>query len=265
MLRYKFTKHSNHFAHALCLAALTFSEHASARQPTVSVKVHGTTFIEAPPTRDKNLLPFGLMNSQEKVEINAILSVPNGVISDSYLGFGSEKGDVQVFAINKDKSTAPLGSADIGSFSKTSADKKHRALSLTVNRLPDKPVQGILFTGTVAISIAKSLLKMNSKFEPTVGKQLKFGDTIAIIQKIDGTALTIKGNGSLNSLSSLSVKLDDGRVITGERRSLAQIANETIHEWSFSGALAAGNATAEIYDGLAIIKVPIDISVLRPY
>ena len=41
-------------------------------QTTIDVKVLGVTFIEAPPGKDKNLVPFAATGDMEKVEINAI-------------------------------------------------------------------------------------------------------------------------------------------------------------------------------------------------
>ena len=41
-------------------------------QSTMDVKLLGVTFIEAPPGKDKNLVPFATSGDLEKVEVNAM-------------------------------------------------------------------------------------------------------------------------------------------------------------------------------------------------
>ena len=127
----------------------------------INVKIIGASFFEAPPLRDKNLAIFATGSSQEKVDVHIILTSPVKLFTEA--GSYFDKGDVKVTAVLANKSMASLGTADITSVPKFSADGRTRTMTLSINRLPDQAVQGLIFEGNFPLSVAKSLVKTHRK------------------------------------------------------------------------------------------------------
>jgi hypothetical protein len=236
-----------------------------AQVPGIEVKITGASFFEAPPNRDKNLAVFSTGPSQEKVEVHAVLSSSGKLFAEFGGASFFDKTDIKVTAILPNKSAVALGSADVGSFPKLSSDGKIRTLSMSINRLPDQPVQGLVFEGAVPVAVAKGLVKTSSAFESKSPQSLKLGAITASIAKIEGQTISFKGNESLAQLHSLFLQTADGRKITAERRSWGRMNNEVTQEWTFTGPLSAGTLHAENYDGLETIKVPVRLIVGKPY
>lgn len=229
----------------------------------IDVKVIGVSFFEAPPLRDKNLAIFATGSTQEKVEVHTILTSTLKRFTEA--GSSFDKGDVKVTAVLVNKSMVSVGTAEITSFPKFSADGKTRTMTLSVNRLPDQAVSGLIFEGNVPLSIAKSLIKTTAKFVPTVGIAVKFNDVSAVVSKIDGQTVTFTGTQSLKRLNAVSLKLNDGRTIAAERRGWGSMNAEFHQEWAFPSAIAAGTLNVDIYDGLETIQQPIKLVVGKPY
>jgi hypothetical protein len=136
----------------------------------IDVKIIGASFFEAPPLRDKNLAIFATGSSQEKVEVHVVITSPVKVFTQA--GSSFDKSDVKVTAVIANKSIVSVGTAEIAGFPKFSADGKTRTMTLSINRLPDQAVQGLIFEGNVPLSVAKSLVKTAAKFVPTAGTPL---------------------------------------------------------------------------------------------
>jgi hypothetical protein len=249
---------------ALFFTISLFTPYLCAQTSGIEVKIIGASYFEAPPNRDKNLAIFATGQSQEKVEIYAIATSKNKRFSEFSLSV-FEKADIKVTAILANKASLLLGSAEIGSFPKISTDGKSRQISFSMTRLPDQPLQGLVFEGTIPLTLAKGLVKTTSKFEPTVGTQIKLNDIAASIAKIDSQTITLKGNDGLARLYSLSLKLADGRNVMAERRSWGRMNNETTQDWAFASPLGTGTIQAEVYDGLETVQQPIRLIVGKPY
>jgi hypothetical protein len=241
----------------------TLASAIHAQTPSIDVKIIGASFFEAPPLRDKNLAIFATGSSQEKVEVHVVLTSPAKLFTQA--GSSFDKSDVKVNAVLANKSIVSVGTAEIAGFPKFSVDGKTRTMTLSINRLPDQAVQGLIFEGNVPLSIAKSLVKTNAKFVPTVGTAVKFNDVSAVVSKIDGQTVTFTGAQSLKRLNAVSLKLNDGRTITAERRGSGNMNIEHYQEWAFATPISAGTMNAEVYDGLETIQQPVKLVVGKPY
>ena len=246
---------------SLLLCVLASSSLAQAQR--IDVKVIGASFFEAPPLRDKNLAIFATGSTQEKVEVHVILT--STVKRFTEAGSSFDKGDVKVTAVLPNKAMQSLGTAEIVSFPKFSADGKARTMSLSINRLPDQAVQGLIFEGNVPLSVAKGLTKSTAKFTPTSGTPVKFNDVAAVVSKIDGQTITLTGTQSLKRLNAVSIKLNDGRTIAAERRGWGSMNSEFHQEWAFSAPISAGTLNVDIFEELETIQHPIKVVVGKPY
>lgn len=252
------------FSRTLVVATLySLASALYAQTSGINVKIIGASFFEAPPLRDKNLAIFATGSSQEKVDVHIILTSPVKLFTEA--GSYFDKGDVKVTAVLANKSMFSLGAAEITSVPKFSADGKKRTMTLTINRLPDQAVQGLIFEGNVPLSIAKSLVKTTAKFVPTVGTAVKFNDVSAVVSKIDGQTVTFTGGQSLKRLNAVSLKLNDGRTLTAERRGWGSMNSEVHQEWAFSAPIATGTLNVDIYEELETIQHPIKLVLGKPY
>lgn len=233
-------------------------------QTPIEVKILGVTFIEAPPGRDKNLVPFAATGDMEKVEVNAIATARSGMFTQWTNSF-FDKGDVRVTAMFPDKTTQSLGQADIGGFPKFSTDARSRSFSLALNRLPDKAVTGLIFEGTVPLSVAKRTQSAAQAFDPDRPGPIKLG-TVEIKQfKLEGKSIQIAGNDSLLRIKSLSFKPANGSLVRAERGGWSRMNNEHQQTWNFDSALSRGELQAELYEGMETVRQPIRFVVGRPW
>jgi len=239
---------------------------AFADTASYSLKQIGASFIEAPPGRDSNLVPMGMFGS-EKVETHAVISFNNRLIAD-IPSFGKDA-KVTATAIFGNKSRTTLGTAEYSAFRKTSDDKKKSLFTVSVSRLPDKPIVGVDFSGNVRLSVARSLKKLTSSFQPKVGAKVDVGLGNISISKIEGTALTLTGDSRLSGVASVRILKSDGTAVTGERASYSFQGFEgnstVISQWQFNQAIPPGKIELSYYEGLETIEVPISFLVMKPY
>jgi hypothetical protein len=66
-------------------------------------------------------------------------------------------------------------------------------------------------------------------------------------------------------LNAVSLKHNDGRTITAERRSWGSMNSEVHQEWAFTSPISAGTLNVEIYDGMETIQQPVKLVVGKPY
>lgn len=233
-------------------------------QTTLDVKVLGVTFIEAPPGRDKNLVPFAATGDMEKVEVNAIATARSGMFTQWTNSF-FDKGDVSVTAVFADKTTQSLGQADMGGFPKFSADTRSRSFSLAVNRLPEKAVSGLIFEGTVPLSVAKRTKQVVQAIDPNRPGAIKLGEVDIRQFKLDGKSLQIAGNDSLLRIKTLSFKPSSGPLVRAERGGWSRMNNEYQQTWNFDTNLTRGELQAELYEGMETVRQPVRFVVGRPW
>ena len=245
------------------IALLACSPLAQARDD-IDVKVMGVTFMEAPPGRDKNLVPFGISGAMEKVEITAIASARSGQFTEWTNSF-FDKGDVRVTAVFPDKSTESLGQAEIGSFPKFSADARARSFSLSISRLPDRSVSGLIFEGTVPLSIAKGTTKATQAFDPSRPGPIKLGSAEIKQFKMDGTSVQLQGNDTLLRIKSLSFKPASGQAVKAERGGWGRMNDEYNQTWKFDANLSRGELQAEMYEGMETVRQPVRLVIGRPW
>lgn len=254
------------FSPALLLAAF-LSGPACADAPSFSVKQTGALFIEAPPGRDKNLLPVGTFGSQEKVEAHAVIAVANRLIADLPT-FGNDS-SVKASAILPSKGQADLGSASVSSFRKVSEDGKKTLMSFSVSRLPDGGVSGVVFSGSVKLLIATSVKKTSAAFEPKEGQRLDVGLGHVVIAKIEPGALIFSGDDRLSAVAALRIVKSDGSVVTGERSAYSRQGGTQgmaiTSQWRFNAPISSGKIEFSIYQDLTMLDVPVNLVVTKPY
>ena len=228
------------------------------------LKPIGASFVEAPPGRDKNLVPFGFFgNSQEKVEVHAVLSI-NGRLLIDLVGSSREQ-DVKSSAQFGDKSNVDIGSAEIASFPKLSADKKQMLITISVNRLPDKAISAVSFAGKIKVRSAAKLVNKTVNFEPKPGTKIDFGIGDVTIGKIEGSTISLKGGDGLENIAALKFISSDGRIVSAERAGYSRLGSNSEYEWRFTSPLTVGKLEAALYDGLDTVEVPIKLRVAKPY
>ena len=256
-------RHLPAFALPLMAAFAAFSPVLHARED-VDLKVTGVTFIEAPPGRDKNLTAFGASPSQEKVEINAVATSRTLQFVEASGGF-PDKGDVNVTAVFPDKSSQAFGNAEMSGFAKFSADGRTRSFNLVINRLPDKPVSGLIFEGTLPLSVANGTSKAAQALDPQRPGPLKLGSVDILQFKIDGTSVHFQGNDTLLRIKTLSLKLPSGQMIKAERGGWQRTNADYSQTWKFDAPPAKGELQAELYDGMKTVRQPVRFVVGRPW
>lgn len=255
------------FVSLLFLLPLLHATAVHAQAPAYKVKQIGATFLEAPPGRDKNLVPFGSFGSQEKVETHAVVEFSNRIVADVPTFQSDAK--VVASAIGSDKSVANLGTAEGSSFRKISEDRKKTLISMSVARLPDQKIAGVRFSGTVKFHVAKSESRASVKFEPKLGAKVVVGADSMTVSKIDGSVLTFAGGDWLKRIAAVKLVKADGGVLTATRTATGTVGGtdgiRVDMQWQFSGPLVAGKLELTLLDGLEAIDVPIDLIVAKPY
>lgn len=249
----------------VALAALLTSGAVSAfgQVPQIYVKVIGVTYLEAPPGRDKNVAAFGTFSSMEKVEIHAVAISKNILFSEA-TGF-LEKGNVTANAIAGDGKSIPLGTADMNSFGKVSVDRRMRSLNLSIARLPDQPIKGIVFEGQVPVYVFKKLKTVEKAVDLKAGSNVTIEKIVLNIAKLDGKSLTIKGNTDLTQIASLSVKTPDGKLNTAKLGAYSRMNSDLSQEWEFNSPASSGVIIVELFDGLQETKIPVRLVIGKPF
>jgi hypothetical protein len=254
------------FSPALLLAAL-LSGQVSADSPSFSVKQTGALFIEAPPGRDKNLQPMGTFGSQEKVEAHAVIAFSNRLIADLPT-FGNDS-KVNATAVLPGKGQAALGQASVSSFRKLSEDGKKTLVSLSVSRLPDNGVSGVLFSGSVKLLVASAVKKTSAVFQPKEGQRLDVGLGNLIISKIESDSLIFSGDDRLSAVAALRLVKPDGSVVNGERSAFSRQGGTDgtaiTSQWRFNAPISSGKIEFSIYQDLTTLDVPVNLMVTKPY
>lgn len=230
----------------------------------IELKIMGVSFMEAPPGRDKSLLPFGANGALEKVEITAIAAARASLFNELTNSF-FDKGDVRVTAIFPDKSTQSLGQAEIAGFPKFSTDGRARSFTLAISRLPDRSVTGLIFEGTVPLSIAKGTVRAVQAFDPERSGPLKLGGVEIKQFKMEGKSLQFQGNDALLRIKSLSAKLASGQVVKAERGGWGRMNDEYNQTWKFDSTVSRGELQAELYEGLETIRQPVHFVIGKPW
>jgi hypothetical protein len=246
---------------ALGAAALLASAYVSAQTP--NVKVIGVTFIEAPPARDKNLVPFGAGFGQEKVEVHAVLSIKDRLLIDLQ-GTGSDQA-ITASGTLPNKSVVALGSAKIGSFPKASADRKFMSISMEIDRLPDTVPIAATFSGSINVRVAKGTIQKSAKLSTQPGSTLDLGLGDSKVVKLEANTLKIAGGPGMERIASLRFTGNDGRAVTSERAGYMRMNERYEIEYKFAAPISDGKIEATLYDGMETVVVPIQITVTRPY
>ena len=237
---------------------------AFAQTSSIDIKIIGVSYLEAPPGRDKNLTIFATGSTQEKVEVNVVAQSKSRQFAEGATSV-FDKGDVKVTAVFADKTTQALGNAEMGGFPKYSSNGLGRSFNLSINRLPDRPVSGLIFEGVVPLTVAKGMTKVETAFDPTKTNEIKLGTVQIKTFKVDGQSIEIKGNDTLTYIKALTLKLPNGQTLTSQRGSWGQMNSEYTQTWKFSAPLARGTLQADIYEGLENIKQPVRLVVGRPW
>lgn len=254
------------FTPALLLAAF-LSGPVAADTPSFSVKQTGALFIEAPPGRDKNLLPMGSFGSQEKVEAHVVVAFANRLIAELPT-FGNDS-HVNATGILPGKGQTSLGPASVSSFRKVSEDGKKTLVSFSVSRLPDSGVSGVVFSGAVKLLVATAIKKTSTAFQPKEGQRLDVGLGPVVISKIESDALILSGDDRLSAVAALKIVKPDGSVVNGERSAYSRQGGTEgtviTAQWRFNAPMSSGKIEFAIYQDLATLDVPVNLVVTKPY
>ncbi len=236
---------------------------AAAQTAAQTFKIIGAAFIEAPPGRDKNLVPFSAGQSQEKAEVHAILSVNNGLLID--IARFSRDQSVMATGMYANKSTFTLGTVDISSFPRVSADGKSMLVSMSVSRLSDKPVVAINFAGTVKVRSARGTSNKSAKFIAKSGSLIELGLGDTKVAKIDGGTVTFEGSSALERVSAMKFVGADGKMNAGENVGSGRINDRYEVSYRFTTPLTDGRIEATLFEGMETNDVPVRLTITRPY
>ena len=228
-----------------------------------TLKIIGATFIDAPPGRDKKLVPFAAGPSQEKAEVHAVLSVSKGLLVDM-AGLSRDQA-VSATGMHDNKSTITLGSVDVSSFPRVSADGKSMLISLSVSRLSDKPVAAINFAGTLKVRMASSTSTKSGKFTAKSGTLLDLGLGEIKVAKLDGNTVVIEGGSALERISALKFISADGKANAGENVGSGRMNERFELTYRFPVSLTDGRIEAAMYEGLETTDIPVRLTITRPY
>ena len=257
----------NYISPALLLALLS-STAVAAGVPDVTVKQIGASFMEAPPGREKSLVPFATLGAQESVETHAVIIFKDRVIAD-IPSFGSDDSKINATAIVPNKSQVSLGTVKASSFRKISEDGKKTLVSLSISRLPDGGVRGVAFNGHIKLAVATSISKTTIAFQPKVGTKVDVGLGNSVISNIDSTSITLSGDERLMGIAAMKILKTDGSTITAERGGYSREGRTdgtaVSAQWRFSGPIGAGKLEVSSYRDLTTVEVPINLIVAKPY
>lgn len=252
---------------ALTTLAVTSAVSAQTQPPAtrdIKVSIMGVTFLQAPPGRDKNLAAFGTFDSQEKVEINAHLTNKSRIFVEGAASLFQE-GDLRVTAFFPDKSSQSFGSAKASGFPKFSTNGKNRTINISIARLPDRPVSGFLFEGTIPLTLAKSTKKFEVAFDPNKPGAFKLGGALVSAFRLEGQKLELKGDSTLFQIKQIALKMPNGVVVNGERAGSSRMNNDYSQTWDFNTPVTKGHLQAEIYENVETISYPIKLTIGRPW
>jgi hypothetical protein len=245
------------------LLAVNFLSASVVYAQSSTVKVIGATFLEAPPGRDKNLTPFSAGSSQEKVEVNAVVSVKDRMMID-IRGMGSDQ-SVTATGMLANKTIVPLGSADVGSFPKLSADKKFMSLTLSVARLPDTSPVAVSFVGNVNARVARGLVAKQSAFSIKPESPVDFGIGEVKVEKVEGSVISLRGGPGMERISAIKYISKDGKAHEGERTSWSRMGDRHSVSYKFGVPVTESKLEAALFDGLESVAIPVNITITRPY
>ncbi|KQZ34214.1 hypothetical protein ASD58_29040 [Duganella sp. Root1480D1] len=257
----------NYTLPALLLSLLS-STALAAGVPAVTVKQIGATFMEAPPGREKNLVPFATLGAQESVETHAVIIFQDRLIAD-IPAFGNDDSKITASAIVPNKPQVSLGTVKASSFRKVSEDGKKTLVSLSISRLPDGGVRGVSFNGYLKLPVATSIARTSVAFQPKVGAKIDVGLGNSVISNIDSTSITLSGDERLMGIAAMKILKADGSTIIAERGGYSR-ENRTdgtavSAQWRFSGPISAGKLEVSSYRDLTTVEVPINLIVAKPY
>lgn len=250
-----------------CLLTLFCTVPAGALPMWVSVKQMGATFLEVPPGRDVALAPIASVTAQPRIETHVIATFGNRVVTDVPVWGPDSK--VNAIAVLVNKKYSPIGPAQVGAFRRVSEDRTRTLFSISVTRLPDKPVSGVQFVGTVRVNVARRVARKSLKFTPKVGARLDLGLGIVKIGAADASSITLGGGERLGWIASMKLTKADGRVVTGQRGAYARRgggAGAAVQShWDFTGPIGPGKLDVTVYEAVEAVNVPVDLIVAKPY
>jgi hypothetical protein len=250
------------------LLAILATAAVAAPVPAVTVKQIGATFMEAPPGREKNLVPFGTFGAQESVETHAVISFKDRLVAD-IPSFGSDDSKITATAILPNKTQVSMGTVKASSFRKVSEDGKKTLISLSISRLPDGGVSGVSFNGYIKLPVASSITRNTVAFQPKVGAKMDIGLGNSVISNVDSTSVTLSGDDRLMGIAGMKLIKADGSTLTAERggysRQGGTEGTAVSAQWRFSGPISAGKIEVSSYRDLTTVEVPINLIVAKPY
>lgn len=257
----------NYTLPALLLSLLS-STALAAGVPAVTVKQIGASFMEAPPGREKNLVPFATLGAQESVETHAVIIFKDRLIAD-IPSFGSDDSKITATAILPNKSQVSMGTVKVSSFRKLSEDGKKTLVSLSISRLPDGGASGVTFTGYIKLPVATSIARTTVPFQLKVGTKVDVGLGNSVVSSIDSTSITLSGDERLMGIAGMKIIKADGSTITAERGGYSREGRvdgtAVSAQWRFSGPIGAGKLEVSSYRDLSTVEVPISLIVAKPY
>ena len=152
---------------------------------------------------------------------------------------------------------------------KVSADGKKTLVSLSISRLPDGGVSGLVFDGVVKLPVALGIKSASASFQPKVGQRLDVGLGDITVANTETDSLTLSGDTRLGTVASLKIVKPDGSFAVGERAAYSRQGgtDRTVvtSQWRFNAPISAGKIEFSIYQELTTMDVPVRLVVTKPY
>lgn len=250
---------------AAAATAFIASAFAQGGQPTITPIY--LMYIEAPPGRDKAIAPIFAGDSLEKIEVQAVVAFPDRLIVDKI--FYQDSGTVVARAELTDGKSMTLGSVQVSSQRRNSEDRRKTLISFGLSRLPDKPIARVFLDGQLEFTLARAIAKRVVPFDAKVGAVVDAGLGKVTVSEVSGTGITLKGGGALDTLARVNLVMPDGSLVSGERGSYSSHGGGTdlVVEsgWRFKGAVTAGKLELFVYEGIETRKVPVKLTIRRPF
>ena len=248
---------------SIFLVAFLMPTCAVAQTEAFTVVQTGAAFIDVPPGGDKNLAPFNTFG-KAKVEAHAVISLKDQR-QFARMTFASSVSKVQAAASLNDKTSVDLGPAEVSNWLNYSDDHKKVSVTVSVTKLPEKAVAGVIFTGTVRLDVASGTTHKMVSFDPKPGTRLELGLGVTTISEIGVNKITLSGGDSMGAIENIKLIKPDGSALTAKRTGSMKFGSSQTIQWEFSGPLATGKLDVTLYQHLQSVDVPIKLIVVKPY
>ena len=255
--------------HHLLIAILSlFCFSAQSEEAKYNVAQIGGVYIESPKSKDKKIFAMGTFNHGEKVEAHAVISFGNRMIVNER--FLNQEDKLIATGLKSNKEKVNIGPANFSTIFNTSDDRRSGGFRVSIDRLPESKLTGVVFSGTIPVTIAKSTKKFTHAGDIKAGVTIQAGNVAIKIKKIEADAITFKTNTSGIGIASVTAIQKNGiKVKTESSSTMKESSSEgasTTSAWQFSQPIGAiSKIELEVFQDMEAIDVPVSLMVMRPF